>query len=471
MLDCNGITLLGFAKTSIATARFLLNNFPAIRIRISEQKARENFDSKLIEEFETRGVEFEFAKQNLEFIHFASKQIVITSPGIIPTNSLIQALKPFIYTDFDFFCHFVQKLSQQYFAVTGTNGKTTTTSLLAHILSSQALGNIGKPFLEMKMDLNINHVIEISSFQLFYSHLESLELMPPKVALYLNFTKDHLDWHRDLNEYWEAKAKLFVLSKTYENFWIINYDDEILRNWALKIDLSFYKTRILFFSTQEILKPNMYSPYSAYLSNNNLILARYDSGQIIEEVLNPVSELLIVGNHNYSNALAAILAAKIANINSEQLTLLLKTFKALNHRLEYLGTVQGHKIYNDSKATNPDSTIRAIDSFHNPILILGGKDKQLDLQDFLNYVSQKAYAVLAIGELSEKISQGLKNFARISQAKDLKDALDKALLYGKSNDYPIVLSPASSSFDMFLNYEDRGDQFKALVQDLLYTPK
>ncbi|MCE2928015.1 MAG: UDP-N-acetylmuramoyl-L-alanine--D-glutamate ligase [Candidatus Caenarcaniphilales bacterium] len=448
------ITLLGFAKSTIATAKFLLINYPQIKIKFSEAKAKENFDLKTIEDFEEQKVIFEFSQQTLDFIISNAQTLVITSPGIPPQNPIIIGLKEQnikIITDYDLFCEQILKHQQDYIAITGTNGKTTTTSIVAHILEREALGNIGKPFMEMSLEEKIIQSIEISSFQLFHSELSSIKNNPPKASIYLNLTEDHLDWHKDMQEYREAKEKLFQSSTTKENFWILNYDDAEVRNFGLEQNLN-NKTKILWFSVEDNNK-NL----SGYLEKNILYI---DSKPLID-----INDLLIVGKHNYSNVLAASLALKASGISLEDIQTKLRSFKAPEHRLEFVKEINGHKIYNDSKATNPDSSIKAIDSFESSIVILGGKNKNLDLNEFLNYVSKKCHAVVCIGELQDSIYEHLVNigYKNISKAKDLNEALELSIAYGKDNTLPIVLSPASSSFDMFKNYEDRGKQFKSLV--------
>lgn len=522
-------SIIGFGKSGVGAAKFLLGHYSSAKIRVSDLKTRENF-LKLendILDLQKQGVEFEFGKQNLDFISFADLKVqqevfVMLSPGIPPASKLIKDLKSIesqgqisLGTDFDLFVDNLAK-EQNYIAITGTNGKTTTTSLVAHIIGSEAVGNIGKPFLEF--DPTSPYIAcEISSFQLFHSSFpchpeepveaqrrqgdvrtpfaqdDKKSIKLPKAAIYLNLTDDHLDWHADLDEYKEAKAKLFQISSSQENFLIFNYDDAVCDKLAERriseIQANNSRTKIALFSTRtELLDLNETQSISAFLRDNTLYVAKYlspgsndevnynglvvtnDNGDYILEIpVVKINEINLVGEHNYSNMLAAILGTFVTDIDFDLLVSKLKSFVAVPHRLEYLATVDGHRVFNDSKATNPDSAAKALESFDKPIIIVGGKNKYLDLNPFFDLLTQKAYAVVAIGELKDSFYQGLqaRHFDKVSLATDLKDAFDKCLEYGRDNDLPIVLSPASSSFDMFSGYEERGDVFRNIVKNAL----
>lgn len=498
-------SIIGFGKSGLGTVEFLLKKYPEAKIRISDLKAKEKFSDLLneITKFEQLGLEFEFSKQSIEFITFQDQNIktkvtIILSPGIPPKTPLIQELsklqaqaKVVMGTDFDLFTENLTE-DQEYIAITGTNGKTTTTSLIAHILSTEAVGNIGKPFLEF--DTSKFLVCEISSFQLFHSKFPLVidtKVKLPKAAIYLNLTADHLDWHADLNEYQEAKAKLFQLSSTEENFLIFNYDDEVCRKLAeskiKEIKKTNSRTKVIFFSTvTQEYNLNKTQSISAFLKDGMLYIAKYlaadsqneenyhgivkatqDGNYVLEIPIVNINELNLVGEHNYSNMLAAISVAIAINLDFDLLVEKLKSFIAVPHRLEYIATIAKHKVFNDSKATNPDSSEKALNSFDKSIIIVGGKDKHLDLNLFFDLLTKKAYAVVAIGELKDSFYKGLKQrqFDNVVLATNLEDALEKSLEFGKNNDLPILLSPASSSFDMFTNYEERGNLFKKIVQN------
>lgn len=515
--------ILGFGKTAVSTAKFLLKKFPESKIKISELKEKEKFDQDEILNLENQKIDFEFGRQTAEFV-ISNDAFIIISPGIPPRVELIQKIfhsKTAYGTDLDIFAACLSK-EQNYVAVTGTNGKTTTTSLISHIFNSASLGNIGTPFLEfdrhhvkqsftsdvdtqdtgitnnhnsskktIKEDKNIdthyypNFACEISSFQAFYSqYFQNLRI--PKISIFLNFTADHLDWHKDLNEYHAAKAKLFCQSDEEENFWLLNFDDPKVKNFGLKAEMiKASKTKICYFSNQDISYTLSKScPYVAYQKHDRLYLAQYlgdaansdfgadaivsvnnNDDYFVEIPLVKTDDLKLVGKHNYSNILAATLSAYLMKFDIGYIIDQLASFKPVAHRLEFIREIGTNKIFNDSKATNPDSTLKAIDSFDLSILILGGKEKNLDLSPFLDRVSKKAHAVIAIGELKIKIHNRLRElgFDNVRMADSLEQALSMALVYADNNPYPILLSPASSSFDMFKGFEDRGNQFKEIV--------
>lgn len=477
-------TILGFGKSAKAALDFLLE--AEHKVRVYDSKARADFNARDLAEYEASGVEFELGQSTLSGISddCDSEEEFIVSPGIPPNTRVIKDLEKKgidLKTDLDLFIEDISR-DEKYIAVTGTNGKTTTTSLIAHIFDTEGIGNIGKPFLEYK-ELKSPYVCEISSFQIFYSELRRL----PDVAIHLNLTDDHLDWHSSLEEYKDTKARLFRNSKE-ERVSILNYDDKVTRELGeklLKTHSADHKSKIFFFSTQTQLDDlSPASPVSAYIKDSKLCIAIYlepgqdpdpdlggmvlsnDSGEYILEI--PVlrlDELNIVGDHNYSNTLAALLAAFSLKLHPDLIAEKLKSFKAVPHRLEYVTEIEGHKFYNDSKATNPDSAIRALESFERPIAIIGGKNKNLELSSFLDIAANNCEAIVAIGELKTSIKEYLdkKSFIRLKLASSLEEAVSFALDFGSGNNYPIVLSPASSSFDMFKSYEDRGDQFKELV--------
>ena len=544
-------TILGFGKSAKAALDFLLDchaheaRNDSFGLRVYDSKPRADFDPRTLAEYEASGVEFEFGQSSLAGVseECNSGHEFIVSPGIPPSSKIIKDLEKKgidLKTDLDLFIEAIDR-EEKYIAVTGTNGKTTTTSLIAHLFNTEGIGNIGKPFLEFKnlpqkshlprysrvssshlrqvnsltgtqhiskdlssVDpeprtlesladetfeagseiLESPYVCEISSFQIFYSELRRL----PDVAVYLNLTDDHLDWHSSLDEYKETKARLFRNSKE-ERISILNYDDKVTRELGgklLKTHTTEHKSKVYFFSTQSVLDNlSPVSPISAYIKDSKLCIAIYlepsqdpefegmvlstEAGEYVLEIpILRLEELNIVGDHNYSNALAAILAAFSLKLHPEIIIERLKSFKAVPHRLEYVSEIDGHKFYNDSKATNPDSAIRALESFDKSIAIIGGKNKNLDLSSFLDIASTKCEAIIVIGELKQSIIGHLKknNFKNIKEANSLEEAINLALGFGKGNSYPIVLTPASSSFDMFKSYEDRGDQFKDLVYNM-----
>jgi UDP-N-acetylmuramoylalanine--D-glutamate ligase len=482
---CKNYTILGFGKTARAVVDYLLNQDH--KVFVSDEKPREKFDQELIKSYETKGVRFVFNKLSLAEAS-SENMTVIISPGIPPSSPIIQEIKSNKInhrTDLDLFIETLTK-EEQYIAITGTNGKTTTTSLVAHIFDTQGIGNIGKPFLEFS-DLSSPYVCEISSFQIFHSELKRL----PDIAIHLNLTDDHLDWHSSLDEYKETKERLFGNSEE-ERFSVLNFDDEVTRNLGerlLKSRTEGMKSKVLYFSTTKVLDElSSASPVSAYLRDSRICLGVYlgSEGELdpqlegiviansfgeyfLEIPLVKTGELKILGDHNYSNALAATLAAFAYGKKPEEIIEKLLSFNAVPHRLEYVTEFSGHKFYNDSKATNPDSAIKALNAFDKSIAIIGGKNKNLDLTAFLGVAMEKCHGIVLIGELKQEIANYLEqnSFENFKLSASLEDAVNHSLELAKGTYYPIILSPASSSFDMFINYEDRGEQFKKLVKSLV----
>ncbi len=428
--------IAGYGKSSIAAIDFYLQNYPQVSIKVSELKSQDSFDQEQIKIYKTRGVSFEFSKQSPEFFDSEQKTFIMISPGIPPRAPIIQAIfklaqKPHIEygTDFDLF---TREVASNYIAITGTNGKTTTTSLIAYALELEPIGNIGKPFLAFNKNDAI-HICELSSFQLFYSQLR----FKPKIAIHLNLTEDHLDWHQDFDEYKDSKAKLF----TDDSLCVLNYDDPVTKELGQGLaNKKFFSTKI---------------KADAFLEGKQI----FDS----DDLLCRVEDLILVGEHNFSNILAASLALRAYGLENFQLISALKSFKPVSHRLEYLTEISGNKIYNDSKATNPDSAIRSLEAFDKSIVICGGKNKNLDLDAFISSLKQRAFAVIAIGELQDLILTTLEDFKNKEPAGSMEEAFTKAMTFTENNDYPIVLAPASSSFDMFDSYEQRGQVFKDIA--------
>ena len=443
------VLVLGAGKTGIASTEFLLGK--AKKILLSDnQKEKEEIKDK-INYLAKQGVEIEFEKNSDNFINQAD--LVIISPGISPSSEVVKKMNlqtKTIISDIELAKYFTQK---PIIAVTGTNGKTTTTSLVAHLLNTAGLkaipcGNIGKPLIELTNEDVDYYVLEISSFQIFYSPTLSCE-----IAICLNITPDHLDWHGNFENYIEAKKKLFLQQS--KNTWaILNTQDKVMKNFNLK-------NNVFYFSSEKI-DLNKYSSLAYY--ENELLKIKRD-GKIID-ILNK-NDLKLLGKHNIENALASICVTNILNINIEKIKEGLKSFQSVEHRLEFIKKLNGKEFYNDSKATNPEATIKAIQAFNGKkiTLILGGQDKKTILSNMIKEVKDSVSEVILYGEAKERFLKELQNnnFKEIKIASDLKDVIITSL---KSNTDIVLFSPACSSFDMFKNYEERGKLFKELLNQL-----
>ena len=334
-----------------------------------------------------------------------------------------------------------------FIAITGTNGKTTTTALISHILSEKfdapACGNIGIPsteFIEKDLDFL---VCEVSSFQ-----AEMTKNFKPFISVWTNFTPDHIDWHGGLENYFNAKAKLF-LDKQAPEYAILNAKDEKLLEFSKKCK----KSKVFLFDTEN-------SSNACYIKNHSIW---FKSNNEEEEIIS-LLDCPLVGHHNYQNIMCGIICAKLVGLNNDVIREKIMSFKAPEHRLEKVRTLNGITFYNDSKATNPEASIVAIDSFNDVdvALILGGRDKNTDLTQMCESINKHIKTVLLIGEATERFEENLEKngFNHIIKEKTMENAIDKAI---SLNPDVVLLSPACASFDMFNSYEHRGDVFKKYV--------
>jgi len=315
--------------------------------------------------------------------------------------------------------------------ITGSNGKTTTTSLVGHILKSagvpvQVGGNIGTPVIAMTETSRDDqwNVLELSSFQ-----LETIRGFRAHVGVCLNVTQNHLDRHHTFENYAAAKGNLFRTQQTGD-FAVLNADDETCRSFA---QLTPAKT--LWFS-----------------GNSDPFM--------------PLADIPIPGRHNAENVMAAALAAQVAGVSLPDIAAAVRTFKPVEHRLEFVAEINGVRFYNDSKATSIDATIKALDSFAGNLwVILGGKDKGSDYRVLRDRLQHKARAALLIGAAAEKIASQLEGATELIRAETLDRAIAEAWSRAKSGD-TVLLAPACASFDQFQSYEHRGRLFKEIVQGL-----
>ena len=337
-------------------------------------------------------------------------------------------------------------------AVTGSNGKTTTTTLIGEILNaarlkSEVCGNIGKPFSDIadSSDTDTIAVVEISSFQ-----LERIEEFHPQIALILNMTPDHLDRYENFEEYKQMKQRVTENQIATDRL-ILNQDDKESRaaNIKTKADIQFFTT-----TADDGAK--------CFVKNNKIFLNKDSSP---EEVIS-VSDILIPGPHNLQNALAAVAAASFLGVKPETMAAVLKTFRGVEHRLEPVGRVAGISFVNDSKATNVDSVCWALKSFEQPLyLIVGGRDKGGKFESIADYARGKIKGIIAIGEAKELIFDALGHDFQVQPADSLEIAVKLAFELAIPGEV-VLLSPGCASFDMFEDYEHRGQAFKKAVASL-----
>ena len=337
-------------------------------------------------------------------------------------------------------------------AVTGTNGKTTTTTLLGEMMKTRydevvIGGNIGVGLAQAvgRVGADGYVVAEISSFQ-----LEAAGTFHPHIAVMLNLTPDHLDRHGSLDGYATVKEQIFA-NQTAQDYLVLNHDDVRVRDMAQRC-----RSRAFFFSRQIELETG------AFVSAGSICLR----WQGKTETVCRIDEMKLFGGHNVENALAACSAAYLAGVAPSQMAKLLREFSGVEHRIEPVATLEGVRWFNDSKATNPESSIKALEAFLGQvILIAGGRDKNTDLAEFMNLVKQKVDQLILIGEAAARFAAaaqaaGVKN---IVQAGSLAEAVETARQLARSPQV-VLLSPACASYDMFDNYEQRGRIFKQLVR-------
>ena len=333
-------------------------------------------------------------------------------------------------------------------AITGTNGKTTTTALTGclmeeHYKDVRVVGNIGIPYTGRVADATDESVFvaEISSFQ-----LETADTFYPKVSAILNITPDHLDRHHSMENYIAAKESITKNQKA-DDVCVLNYEDEVLREFGKDL-----KCHVVFFSSAGKLPDGL----NGYFYENGAIY------KMPGEKFIDVSELNILGLHNYENAMAAIAMAEAMNVPAEAIRTGLRKFTAVEHRIEYVCEKRGVRFYNDSKGTNPDAAIKGIQAMDRPTwLIGGGYDKNSTYDEWIESFDGKVKGLVLIGQTREKIAECAKahGFDRITFAESLEEAMDYCFENAVSGD-AILLSPACASWGMFKNYEQRGDMFK-----------
>jgi UDP-N-acetylmuramoylalanine--D-glutamate ligase len=339
-------------------------------------------------------------------------------------------------------------------AITGTNGKTTTTTLTGELLKQTGKevlvgGNIGIPLIGSVENLQEQDVVvaEVSSFQ-----LETTKTFCPHLALMLNLTPDHLDRHGDMAGYLAAKAKIFANQKE-SDYLILNYDDEALRGLAQQSN-----GRVIFFSQQHKLEEGVYL-------DDGKVLLQLDGKQV---VICATEEIAIKGKHNLENAMGAILLAYLSGVAPEAIRDVLMSFPGVEHRLEPVRTLHEVLYINDSKGTNPDSTIKALEAYARPIVvILGGKNKGSDFTQLAQLVKQRVKKAVVLGQAKSVIVEALERagFHDYIETETFAEAVAAAADLAEAGDI-VLLSPACASWDMFSSYEERGNLFKELVMAL-----
>ena len=381
---------------------------------------------------------------------FVGQDLIVVSPGVSPKLEVFDLARSSgvpVWSEIELAWRF---LRGKLVAITGSNGKTTTTSLVSHILEAAGLrtltgGNIGVPLLslvESTTDSTIT-VAEVSSFQ-----LETIEKFRPDIGILLNLTPDHLDRHTSFEQYAAAKMRLSE-NQLDRDFAVLNADDpEVTKRMPSG-------PHILWFSRRKRVAQG------AFIQGNQLMI-RHEGSEL---AVGRRDEISLRGEHNLENVLAACVAAHLAGAGPADIAAGVKTFQGVEHRLELVGKIGGVEFYNDSKATNVDAALKAIEAFAGPlIVILGGTDKGSPYVPLRKPLRQRARRVILIGAAAERIASDLGDDLSIFQANTLDRAVQAAIEQAQSGDV-VLLAPACSSFDQFENYEHRGRVFKQLVEN------
>lgn len=449
MINGKKVIIIGFGQEAVASANFFGEKN---KVAIYDDKDKSSKENKYFKDLKF--------KPNFYFKSLPKKDhfdLVVRSPGVRPDHQIIKRLIKSGSKLTSLTKMFFDECPCPIIAVTGTKGKGTTATLIWEMLKTQSenvylAGNIGTPAIDILPKLNEKSqvVLELSSFQLI--DLEK----SPHVAVVLMITKEHLDWHKDPGEYSQAK-KTIVSFQNKSDFAVINYDFPTSRQFAKST-----AAKVFFFSTKQ--KTN-----GAYISKGQIV------SEIVEkDVICKIDEILMPGAHNLQNVLAAVVVAKLEGIKSENIKNTLMTFKGLKFRLEFIKEVKGIKYYNDSFSTTPETTIAAIRSFPKSlkILILGGSSKKSDFSQLAKEIvkNKTLKALILMGQESERIKRAIDKAGKFSgliqtDAKNMKEIVNLSQKMAKRGDI-ILLSPACASFDMFDNYEDRGNQFNLEVNKL-----
>jgi UDP-N-acetylmuramoylalanine--D-glutamate ligase len=441
------VLVVGMGRSGLAAAIFL--RAQGAQVTVSDARSAEALAQEIPALLE-HGIMVESGGHGL--LTFRRQDLIVVSPGVPTDTPELKQVLSFGLPVIGELELASRHLQGQVLAITGSNGKTTTTSLVGRILEEGGLptqvgGNIGLPVIALIASSTPAtwNVLEVSSFQ-----LETINDFHPRIAVVLNITPDHLDRHGSFENYVAAKERIF-LNQTGGDMLVLNADDDAAHRCA-----SHAKANVFWFSRKRAIRQG------AFVYNEAIVFVAKE-GAAMEPVL-PLAEIPLRGAHNVENVLAAVCAARLAGVSAESVRRSVASFQAVEHRLEYVATVNGVDYFNDSKATNVDATAKAIAAFPGNIhLILGGKDKDSDYTQLATLLRERVKAVYTIGSAAEKIGHQLAGVVKIVSAQTLDEAVERASAAASPADV-VLLAPACSSFDQFDNYEHRGRVFKQLVE-------
>jgi UDP-N-acetylmuramoylalanine--D-glutamate ligase len=448
------VLVVGLGKSGMAAALFLRDK--GAHVTVSDSRSAAALAGEIPTLLDA-GIMVESGGHGL--LTFRRQDLIVVSPGVPFDTPELQQVRAFglpIIGELELASRFLQG---QIVAITGSNGKTTTTSLIGKIFAESGRatlvgGNIGVPVIDLiaQSSAGTINVLEVSSFQ-----LETVEQFCPHIAVVLNITPDHLDRHGTFANYAAVKARI-TAQQTPADVLVLNGEDPPTQMVAAKT-----RAQIFWFSGRRPIKQG------AFVHGESITFLPREGGNA--EPVMPVAEIPLKGAHNIENVLAAVCAARLGGVPSESIRASIASFKAVEHRLEFVASIRGVDFYNDSKATNVDATKKALEAFSGGIhLILGGKDKDSDYAELSDLLRQRCKVVYTIGSAAEKIERQLAGVVKIVSAKTLDAAVTTAVHDASAGD-TVLLAPACSSFDQFENYGHRGRIFKELVFQLLASAR
>jgi UDP-N-acetylmuramoylalanine--D-glutamate ligase len=443
------VLVVGLGKSGIAAAMFLRQQ--GAQVTVSDARSATAL-AKEIPTLLEAGIMVESGGHGL--LTFRRQDLIVISPGVPLDTPEVKQVVGYgmpVIGELELASRF---LKGRIVAITGSNGKTTTTTLIGKILAEAQIptlvgGNIGTPVIDLipRSTEETIDVLEVSSFQ-----LETIEQFRPWIAVLLNITPDHLDRHGSFENYAAMKARITEQQQAGD-FLVLNAEDKPTQMVAAKT-----KAQIFWFSPRRPIKQG------AFVHGESVAFIPREGAQA--EPIMPVAEIPLKGSHNVENVLAAVCAARLAGVPAEKIRSAVSSFKAVEHRLEFVRSLHGVEYFNDSKATNVDATLKAIAAFPGGIhLILGGKDKDSDYTLLAPLLRERVKAVYTIGSAAEKIEHQLHGVVKMLEAGTMDAAVREAQKAAVAGDV-VLLAPACSSFDQFENYEHRGRVFRQIVEEL-----
>jgi UDP-N-acetylmuramoylalanine--D-glutamate ligase len=443
------VLVVGLGKSGLSAAMFLRGQ--GSRVTVSDARSAMAL-AKEIPALLEAGIMVESGGHGL--LTFRRQDLIVVSPGVPMDTPEVKQVVAFglpVIGELELASRY---LKGQVVAITGSNGKTTTTTLVGKIfkdsgLPTQVGGNIGLPVIDLVAQSTAEtvNVLEVSSFQ-----LETVEEFHPRIAVILNITPDHLDRHGSFEKYVAAKERIFERQGAKDAL-VLNGDDRVVQLSAARA-----KSEVFWFSATKAVRRG------AFVRDGVIVWVEKEGG--LTEPVMPVSEVPLKGAHNIENVLAAVCVARLEKVSAESIRASVASFTAVEHRLELVRKLNGVEFYNDSKATNVDATMKAVASFAKGIhLVLGGKDKDSDYSLMAPMLKERVKAVYTIGSAAEKIERQLHGVVKMVAAETMQVAVAEAAKAAVAGDV-VLLSPACSSFDQFENYEHRGRVFRQLVNEL-----